>query len=129
MIGVKATLAIDTIEIQANTQYAKQLRNIIEENWKSFSTTNLSRWGFHLADLITRITFLNKLNFPKIKQMTSFGNNIMSTSAAVYNDIASYTDWTFPSILELTELRTRFYTNQNNLPRNFTIPIQAFTKT
>ena len=101
-------------KIQANTQYAKQLRNIIEENWKSFSTTNLSRWGFHLADLITRITFLNKLNFPKIKQMTSFGNNIMSTSAAVYNDIASYTDWTFPSILELTELRTRFYTNLLN---------------
>ncbi len=101
-------------KIEANRMYAKQIRTIIDENWKSFSSANLSRWGFHLADLITRITFLNKLNFPKIKQMTSFGNNIMSTSAAVYNDIASYTDWSFPSILELTELRIRYYTNLLN---------------
>ncbi len=97
-------------KIEANKTFAGQLRAITEENRKSFNSVNMSRWGYRLADLITRITFLNKINFPKIKQMTSFGNDVMTTSFAVYNDIATYTDWTFPSVLELTELRETYYT-------------------
>lgn len=95
--------------IAANTGLAKKLRAAIQENIASHDNAELSRWGYNLLDLITRVTFLNRLNVPKIKQMTSFGRDIMSTNASLYRDLLAYSEWTYPSMLELITLRIKYY--------------------
>lgn len=96
-------------KIAANKELKERLVASIRENLASKGTADLSRWGYNLVDLVTRVTFLNRINFPKIKQMTSFGGDLMSSNASLYRDLLSYTEWTYPSMLELVELRIRNY--------------------
>lgn len=96
-------------KIAANRELGKKLRAAIEENNASRDSSELSRWGYNLLDLITRVTLLNKLNVPKIKQMTSFGWDIMNTNASLYRDLLAYSDWTYPAMLELVDIRLRYY--------------------
>ncbi len=95
--------------IAANVNLAKKLQKEIQANIISYDNAELSRWGYNLLDMITRVTFLNKLNVPKIKQMTSFGRDLMGTNAALYRDLLAYSEWTYPPLLELVELRIKYY--------------------
>ncbi len=96
-------------KIAANKELGRKLRAAIEQNDASRDSSELSRWGYNLLDLITRVTLLNKLNVPKIKQMTSFGWDIMNTNASLYRDLLAYSEWTYPAMLELVDIRLRYY--------------------
>ncbi len=95
--------------LAANVSLAERLRAAIKDNEVHRDSSELSRWGYNLLDLVTRITFLNRLNVPKIKQMTSFGRNIMNSNANLYGELLAYGDWTYPAMLELVDLRIRYY--------------------
>lgn len=92
-----------------NISLGNRLREAIKDNEIHRDSSELSRWGYNLLDLVTRITFLNRLNVPKIKQMTSFGRDIMNSNANLYGELLAYGDWTYPAMLELVDLRIRYY--------------------
>ncbi len=92
-----------------NRELGEKLKAEIKTSVSSQETAELSRWGYNLLDLVTKVTFLNRLNFPKIKQMTSYGGDIMSSNASLYRDLLAYSEWTYPSMLELVELRVKYY--------------------
>lgn len=95
--------------IEKNEEYMKYLRGEISVFKAYRSETNVSRWGYNLADLITTVTLLNQIDFPKIKTLTSFGDQIMETNARRYYEMHEYRKGTYPYILSITELRTEYY--------------------
>ena len=52
---------------------------------------------------------MNQINFPKIKQLTSFGDELMETNANSFANLASFRDWTYPNIIELLDERIDCY--------------------
>ena len=96
-------------KIQRNIEYQNCLKKELEL-FKSFKyKTNLSRWGYNIVDLITSITFLNKIDFPKIKTITMFGNEIMTSNANSMETIADAKEWTYAHIIELLDMRIMAY--------------------
>jgi len=95
--------------IDLNKKCVDELKKEINESKKTSSSAGTSRWGYSIIDLITRITFLNRLNFPKIKQVTSFGNQIMTSNAENFAQLASYKELIYSNILDLVERRIQNY--------------------
>ena len=95
--------------IDLNEAYKKQLKEEIKHYDSLKSKTDVSRWGYSAIDLLTKITFLNHLNFPKIKQMTSFGSNLMNSNANNFAEIAGYNGWSYSNVLDLVEIRLSEY--------------------
>ncbi len=96
-------------KIEENKKMRTRVRKYMEDNYNSHGTAQKSRWGYNLVDIVTRLTFLNRINFPKIKQVTSFGGDLMDANASLYRDMLSYSDWTYPGMLELADLRIKYY--------------------
>lgn len=95
--------------ILANKRYKQMLETELKLYNKYSSKANLSRWGYNVADLLTSVTLLNQVNFPKIKNITSFGGQIMTQNALTYRMQAGMNNWVYSHVLELLDLRLEVY--------------------
>ena len=116
LLQPKATYTIQNrslieTKLERNILYKQFLLNELETLKKYKHKTNLSRWGYNVIDLITSITFLNKIDFPKIKTISMFGNDIMTTNAVTMQSTTDAKEWTYNHIIELLEMRIQAYKN------------------
>lgn len=95
--------------VEENQTYLKTLQNRLTLYKKYAKRADLSRWGYNVVDLFTTVTFLNQLDFPKIKTVTSFGNQIMDENADTYKTVAESNEWAYSHMFELLELRINAY--------------------
>jgi len=90
-----------------------RFREELEAERRLFRTygrsAELSRWGYSVVDFFTTITFLNRIDYPKIKTLTSKGDVIMQSNADAYRLMASSKDWTHTRLLELVDRRIEAY--------------------
>lgn len=96
-------------KITRNKEYIILLKKQLGTFKNLKKDTNLSRWGYNILDLLTSITFLDKIDFPKIKTVTSFGDRIMNTNAKNFNEMYKYRHETYPYIIELVKYRIVSY--------------------
>lgn len=95
--------------IANNADYIEMLNNEIAAYDSYRVNTNVSRWGYNAMDLITSITLLNHIDFPKIKTMTRFGDQLMNTNARNFRDMYEYRSFTYPQLIELVQVRISCY--------------------
>ena len=98
-------------KLERNKLYKQFLFKELETLKKYKYKTNISRWGYNIIDLITSITFLNKIDFPKIKTISMFGNDIMTTNAITMQHATDAKQWAYNHIIELLEMRIQAYQN------------------
>ena len=97
--------------IEENRLYLKKLKDE-RKNYKEIKdSAEMSRWGYTTLELITRVTFLNHLNFPKIKQMTSVGGDLLETNVQSLSSIVDYLDWSYKSVEGLVKHRIKRYSH------------------
>jgi hypothetical protein len=66
--------------------------------------------AYSAADFISRITFLNYIDIPKIATMTSFGDEILSVNKAYTTMVSDARIWIDSKLLELSRIRLSVYT-------------------
>ena len=98
-----------SVKLAANKEYLSRLHETKKEQKKFHEKALRSRWEFSFFDVVSRITLLNKVNFPKIKQVTSHLGDLLSANASLYGDLIAYMDWAYPSVRELLDLRIEAY--------------------
>jgi hypothetical protein len=77
-------------KIELNRAFRDELRGYINEMHKHKRTALQINFAYLPLDFVSRITFLNHLDVPKIHTITRFGRRIVLTNAA-YTDIISNT--------------------------------------
>lgn len=92
-----------------NQTYRSMLLQELELFKQYASKANVSRWGYNIADLLTTVTLLNQIDFPKIKTATSFGGEILEQNARTYKAQFETRTWTYSHLLELLDLRIATY--------------------
>jgi len=92
-------------KIETNKKYRTLLQNEVALYKEYEKKADTSRWGYNAVDLITTITLLNKIDFPKIKTMTSYGSELMNTNARSFASLAGYREWCYSHIIELIDVR------------------------
>ena len=92
-----------------NQTYHSMLLQELELFKQYASKANVSRWGYNIADLLTTVTLLNQIDFPKIKTATSFGGEILEQNARTYKAQFETRTWTYSHLLELLDLRIATY--------------------
>ena len=95
--------------IAENEYYRDILQGELDSYNKLKKSTARTRWGFKFADLVTTITFLDKINFPKIKNLTSYSDTILGKQAEKYRAQAEYRMQIYPPVLALTQARIDEY--------------------
>ena len=126
----KVYTVFDAPEIDAkinnNKKYIEQLNSELETYEDYHRGTTVSRWGFKTVDLLTSITLLNKIDFPKIKTITMFTGEIMDTNARNFRTMAEYRSLTYPYLITLIEQRIACYEKVfNTLPCKNDIKIDS----
>ena len=97
--------------IMGNKKQIEQLSADVKDLKGYSSNSTKARWGYSLVELITTITFLNKIDFPKIKTVTMYGSDIMKTNAATFRSMAEYRTFIYPFAVSLLEKRIEVYQN------------------
>ena len=118
-----AQLKLDSNKVYTNEDFEsvqrviennKYFRDILQGEMDSYNklrkNTTRTRWGYKLADLVTSITLLDQINFPKIKNLTSYGDTILGKQAEKYKAQTEYRMQVFPPVLALTQARINEYT-------------------
>ena len=102
---------IETVKrvIEANEYYRDILQGEMDSYKLLKKSTSRTRWGYNFADLVTSITLLDQINFPKIKNITSFGGTILGKQAEKYKAQADYRMQVYPPVLALTNARIGEY--------------------
>lgn len=95
--------------IHENEAYLKELKQSQKEIKKARSSSGLSRWGYSILELVARVTMLNHINFPKIKQVTSVGGDLLESTEASLVDMVNYMTWSCENIDDLVSLRIKKY--------------------
>ncbi len=96
-------------KIRANKNYLKELKQVRTNYIDMRNSTQISRWGYSAVELFTKITFLNQLNFPKIKQMTSVGGDLLESTVQSFADMADHMSWSYENVCDLVSLRIEKY--------------------
>ncbi|MBR6566948.1 MAG: hypothetical protein IKK79_09100 [Spirochaetaceae bacterium] len=92
-----------------NQQYHQMLLQELDLFDKYASKARISRWGYNFVDLLTTVTLLNQIDFPKIKTATSFGGELLNQNARTYRTQAKSRTWVYSHLLELLEIRIAAY--------------------
>lgn len=100
--------------VRSNLAYYEMLQKELEIYKNYAKKAQLSRWGYSVADLFTTITLLNQVNFPKIKNITSFGNQIMTANDKTYQTQADVNSWIYSHLMELLKVRINAYQQMQN---------------
>jgi hypothetical protein len=72
-------------------------------------SARLSRWGYSLFDVLTTFTLLDRIDFPKLKTMTSHGDDIIRANARAYRFMASTQERAYAKLLQLLKQRISAY--------------------
>lgn len=92
-----------------NQQYHQMLLQELDLFEKYASKAKISRWGYNFVDLLTTVTLLNQIDFPKIKTATTFGSELINQNARTYKTQAKSRTWVYSHLLELLEIRIAVY--------------------
>lgn len=100
-------------EIESKIENNKNYRRFINGELKTYSKymrkSNISRWSYNFVDLITTVTLLNQIDFPKIKTMTSFGGRLLQSNAENFKASYEYRSLTAPHIMSIIDIRLSAY--------------------
>ena len=96
-------------KIKANEDYLKELKLVRNNYIDMRNSTQISRWGYSAVELFTKITFLNQLNFPKIKQVTSVGGDLLQSIVQSLADMAEHMTWSYDNVCDLVSMRIKSY--------------------
>lgn len=97
--------------IEHNTDLKKFMNGELQTYNKYARKSNISRWSYNLVDLITTVTLLNQIDFPKIKTMTSFGGRLLQSNAESFKSSYEYRSLTAPHVISILDLRIKAYKN------------------
>lgn len=97
------------IKIENNTNLKRFLNGELKTYKKYTRKSNISRWSYNFVDLITTVTLLNQIDFPKIKTMTSFGGRLLKSNAESFKSSYEYRSLTAPHIISILDLRIKAY--------------------
>ncbi|HOV64584.1 MAG TPA: hypothetical protein PLG43_11955, partial [Spirochaetia bacterium] len=92
-----------------NLRFRNELQAEIDAYQSYRRVAGLSRFGYGAFDFVTKVTLLNRIDFPKFKTVTSYGKEIMTTNAAAYSFMAESREWIYSKMIELLDLRIREY--------------------
>lgn len=53
--------------------------------------------------------FLNKINFPKIKQLSTYGADLLATNFSSFEELVQYRNFVYRKVIELIDLRIENY--------------------
>lgn len=95
--------------IAKNENYERLLNGELKATKKYSRKANVSRWSYNFVDLLTTITLINQINFPKIKTMTSYGGRLLKSNYQNYSSTYEYRSMTGPHIISLTDVRIKAY--------------------
>lgn len=101
-------------KIENNTNYRRFLNGELKTYKKYTRKSNISRWSYNFVDLITTVTLLNQIDFPKIKTMTSFGGRLLESNADSFKSSYEYRSLTAPHIISILDLRIKAYEKLEN---------------
>lgn len=95
--------------LMENQAYHQMLLQELELFKEYASKAATSRWGYSLVDLLTTVTLLNQIDFPKIKTATSYSDQIIRQNARTYKAQLKSRTWTYSHLQELLEIRIHVY--------------------
>ncbi len=95
--------------LMENRAYRKMLVQELELFKEYASKAATSRWGYSLVDLLTTVTLLNQIDFPKIKTATSYSDQIIRQNERTYKAQLKSRTWTYSHLQELLDLRIHTY--------------------
>ena len=96
-------------KINENKKYRELLKSDLEQFEELKKTARHTRWGYSALDFITTITFLNKINFPKIKQLSTYGADLLATNFSSFEELVQYRNFVYRKVIELIDLRIENY--------------------
>lgn len=110
----KASFTMDDYQdiadaISKNENYERLLSGELKATKKYSRKANVSRWSYNFVDLLTTVTLINQINFPKIKTMTSYGGRLLKSNYQSYSSTYEYRSMTGPHIISLTDVRIKAY--------------------
>ncbi|MDD5789655.1 MAG: hypothetical protein PUE30_03925 [Spirochaetia bacterium] len=94
---------------QANLQYEKLLEGQMKVYNGYKHNTNMSRWEWNLADLVLSVTFLNQIDFPKIKTVSMYSGDLFTANAENYASSYEYMSVVYPHVQKLVRQRAEKY--------------------
>lgn len=92
-----------------NQQYYQMLLQELEVFEEYATKARLSRWGYNIVDLLTTVTLLNQIDFPKIKTVTSYGGELMAQNELTYRAQSNSRSWIYSHLQGLLEMRIMNY--------------------
>ena len=95
--------------IARNRSYRDMLADEIAYYADLSRTSEKNRWRYRAADLITTITLLQQIDFPKIKTMASHGSTLIETNADTFKLVHESRALTSPAIISLVDIRIQSY--------------------
>ena len=96
-------------KINENKKYRELLNSDLEQFEELKKNARHTRWGYSALDFITTITFLNKINFPKIKQLSTYGADLLATNFSSFEELVQYRNFVYRKVIELIDLRIESY--------------------
>ena len=88
---------------EANRQRVSGIDRDMRKYKEDAATTDISRWGYTIADTLAALTLLKKVDMPKIKTMTSFGGRLMIQNADNFQFLSEYKSFEYPYEKQLAE--------------------------
>ena len=100
-------------ELEALVRLNESYREELETERKLFRSYGrsaaLSRWSYSVFDVLTTFTLLDRIDFPKIKTLTSHGDDIIRANGRAYRHMASANESAYSKLVELLGLRISAY--------------------
>ncbi|MFA6856108.1 MAG: hypothetical protein WCR31_02765 [Treponema sp.] len=87
----------------ANRQKIHDTEEKIRKYKEDAAVTDISRWGYNIADTLAAITLLKQVDMPKIKTMTTFGGKLMTQNADNFHLLSEYKSFEYPYEIQLAE--------------------------
>lgn len=95
--------------ISRNRSFQEQIVAEMEQLDELKKNARHTRWGYSALEFFASITLLKKVNYPKIKQVTSFGGELVDRNYYSLEELAQYRNCIYPKILELIQQRIENY--------------------
>ncbi|MCK9170047.1 MAG: hypothetical protein M0P01_06490 [Treponema sp.] len=124
----------DIAEINKTADANRRKIHDTEEKIKKYkeeaAVTDISRWGYNIADTLAAVTLLKQVDMPKIKTITTFGGKLMTQNADNFHLLSEYKSFEYPYEIQLAEntirectalkkrLENKSQTQTDNLFRN-----------
>ena len=103
----------DTQEIQKTIEENKKVIEQLESDALTFQeyskNTAKARWGYGFLDILTSLTLLKNVDFPKIKTATMHSNDIFKSNADSFRIMSEYRFFAYPFIIRLIQKRIEVY--------------------